>query len=107
MTFELKQEGCDPVATIYCDETTDTFTMKLTDTNSNAPAFITLLRKKGITEPEQKLVQEFVESRVISKDRQGIDEILSKEGMKEYSIHKLLEISNGRCTKDDFIIVKV
>jgi hypothetical protein len=72
----------------------------------NAPLLLTSYVKKGIFTIPKDISLLWVHERLIPTGRQNINSILSTHRLKEYDEMKMLEISEGRCSQDNYHIRK-
>lgn len=73
----------------------------------SAPLLFAGLVKKGIYTVSKSISRDWVRSRVIPSGRQNISDILKHHNLKEYDEMKLLELSEGKCSQDSFMIRKI
>ena len=94
------------VARLNIDEDHDIWEMNIIpDDTLVAPVCISLLRKRGVyNNVPKQLVKMFVADRVFPPDRQNITEILHAMGLVHYSITGQLNVTEGRCDRDNFLI---
>jgi hypothetical protein len=76
------------------------YSAELTDFTGSYPLPLFGLERE--TRPSHERVADWIKSRVIPPNRDGISELLKSEGLTEYSYWKLLGLNHGRTTDDPF-----
>lgn len=70
-----------------------------------APLILSSFVKRGKRSLDSYWSREWVEQRIIPRDRQNLGMILKENGLREYDVIRLLEIAGGRCAQDECFIV--
>lgn len=87
-----------PKYSIYHIEINDHYSEKL-------PAVFSFYKRGKCIDPIA--AGQWVKDRVIPNDRENIDKIIKKAGLKKYDEFKLLKYTKGRSTQDDFFLEKI
>lgn len=94
---------------LFYDDTKDKYSMRMLKSykGKHPTIFFKILNERGIIDVPEHLVMQWVQGRVITPQRQGIEGILEDIGLKEYDLYKLLIYGNGRCNMDSLCIREV
>lgn len=71
------------------------------------PAYVRLFLQGGKNEISGDLALLWVRDRIIPKERQNIAEILNRAGLTVYREVDMLELTNGRCTRDNLYLERI
>ena len=63
--------------------------------------------RRGFTEVPEDLVMNWIDSRVIPSNRQGMKSILAEMGIEEYNLFDMLMYCDGRCQMDSAYIKQI
>ena len=70
-----------------------------------APLILSSFVKRGVRALDPYWSRVWVEQRIVPRDRQNLGMILKENGLKEYDVHRLLILADGRCAQDECFIV--
>ncbi len=68
------------------------------------PLMLELLAKKGHDTVDSIWSERWVESRIVPRERQNLGQILRENHLKNYDSYRLLLLSRGICSQDDFYV---
>lgn len=90
-------------------EKTKTFNIEIEKnaTFEDLPIVLDLFASRGVYSLNSYYSKLWIEDRVVPIDRQNIGDILKEAGLDEYDLFKLLVLNQGRCTNDDYELIKV
>ena len=88
-------------------EREDTFHIEISDNVDEweAPLILSSFVKRGVRALDPYWSRVWVEQRIVPRDRQNLGMILKENGLKEYDVHRLLILADGRCAQDECFIV--
>ena len=88
-------------------EREDTFHIEISDNVDEweAPLILSSFVKRGVRALDPYWSRVWVEQRIVPRDRQNLGMILKENGLKEYDVHRLLVLADGRCAQDECFIV--
>ena len=88
-------------------EREDTFHIEISDNVDewDAPLILSSFVKRGVRALDPYWSRVWVEQRIVPRDRQNLGMILKENGLKEYDVHRLLILADGRCAQDECFIV--
>ncbi len=74
---------------------------------NDVPMLLVPFVRAGKPVLDEKWSRKWVEERIVPPSRQNIGQVLKANGLDEYDDFKLLMVSMGRCSQDDFGLVEV
>lgn len=107
MKFDVVSPNNEKVAHITYLPSTDSWTMYINGSPNELPIALANYKNRGILEPPEDFIRMFLADRVFPPDRQNIAQILNDMGLDHWSIEGQLQVTQGRCDRDDFLIVPV
>lgn len=111
MTFKVTEENDDRVlAYLYYDREKDIYHMRVPDDveERDMPFLLhELYKKDGSREFDDYWSRKFVQNRVPPPSRQNIGQILRAAGLKWYNEIDLMQITDGRCPQDNYLVTLV
>ena len=83
-------------------EREDTFHIEISDNVDEweAPLILSSFVKRGVRALDPYWSRVWVEQRIVPRDRQNLGMILKENGLKEYDVHRLLVLADGRCAQE-------
>ena len=87
-------------------EREDTFHIEISENVDewDAPLILSSFVKRGVRALDPYWSRVWVEQRIVPRDRQNLGMILKENGLKEYDVHRLLILADGRCAQDECFI---
>ena len=87
-------------------EREDTFHIEISEDVDewDAPLILSSFVKRGVRALDPYWSRVWVEQRIVPRDRQNLGMILKENGLKEYDVHRLLVLADGRCAQDECFI---
>ena len=73
----------------------------------NTPLILSSLLKRGERTVNSYWSKIWVQQRIIPSDRQNLGQILKENGLDSYDEFKLLVLSEGRCSQDDYYVSEI
>ena len=88
-------------------EREDTFHIEISENVDEweAPLILSSFVERGVRALDPYWSRVWVEQRIVPRDRQNLGMILKENGLKEYDVHRLLVLADGRCAQDECFIV--
>ena len=90
------------VAKIYYDEARHRYSAELLVEGWHVPVMFMRLDGTFNRNPTSEAIENFLKSRVLPENRDGLKEILLARGICKYSWQELIKLNKGRTNRDKF-----